>query len=117
MVKSVEAYSSTHTRPFPASALIRPHSVVKVSSWARRVSRRVSLVTGSRIVAQRSSCGGSEEVELASWEIETPPSSLSDSGTSWARDSVCWSSWSVRQRWKSSSASSRSGMGSIVVGV
>ena len=94
MLRREEAYSSTHARPFPASALMKLHSVVRVSNWARRVSSKVSFVTGSTIVAQRSSWGGEEEVELVSWEMGTPPSELSSSGScikdsSWARDSVC----------------------------
>jgi len=75
--------------------------VVRVVSWAIRVSRRVELVTGSMIVAQRSSWGGVEEVLGGSRDIvelgvrETPPSSGSGSSAvrAEAAASCCWNSW------------------------
>ena len=93
--------------------------MVRVSSCARRVSSSVVFVTGSIMLAQRSSCGG-EEVSDGWDKRNTPPSSVSgsasaeaDMASAWARDSVCWYSWSVRQRWKRVSASSRRGRGSM----
>lgn len=101
--------------------------VVRVESCASKVSNRVVLVTGSRIVAQRSSWGssGASPPVSVGWDVRgTPPSSVSwsrsaevvgsaDTASACARDSVCWYSWSVRQRWKILSASSRRGRGSI----
>ena len=117
--KREEEYSSIQESRFVLDAGTREESVVRVSSCARRVSSSVVLVTGSRMLAQRSSCGG-EEVSDGWDERDTPPSSVSGSGSveadmasAWARDSVCWYSWSVRQRWKRVSASSRRGRGSM----
>lgn len=108
----------------------RVQRVVRVESWAMRVSRSVELVTGSMIVAQRSSWGGVEEVLGDSMDIEelgvrdTPPSSGSGSSVLRAEaaasccwNSWCWNSWRVRHCWKRSRDCSRSGRGSVASGV
>jgi hypothetical protein len=76
LLKRFDEYSAMKvSRVGSEEAGVRLHSNVRVSNCARTVSRSVLLVTGSTIVAQRSSCDSSEAKG-------GPPSSLSGTSTS-----------------------------------
>jgi hypothetical protein len=88
------------------------HSSVRVSTCARTVSSSVLLVTGSTIVAQRSSCGslGAREAPPSSvpGRSASPMEAFSGRAAARAWDSVYWYSWMARHRWNDPRASSRS---------